>query len=70
MTSGSFIFWLVLLGAILWLVLLFVTFRKIACRNDISIVRKAIWIIIIFMAPVVGLIAYLALGKRSIRVTS
>ena len=43
MDSSSFIFWMVLLIAVVWLVLLFVTFRQIACRTDISVVRKAFW---------------------------
>lgn len=70
MDSSSFIFWMVLLIAVVWLVLLFVTFRQIACRTDISVVRKAFWIIVIFLAPVLGLIAYVALGKRALKTTS
>lgn len=67
MNTQSAIFWTILSGAVLWLVLLFVTFRNIATRTDLSMTRKAVWIIVIFMAPVIGLIIYLAVGKRSVK---
>ncbi|HVK96656.1 MAG TPA: PLDc N-terminal domain-containing protein [Flavisolibacter sp.] len=62
-TSGA-IFWTILIGAVVWLVLLFATFRGIAKRNDLTTITKVIWVLIIFMAPVLGLITYFIFGKK------
>ncbi len=59
--------WILLLLAAIWLVVLFVIFRGITNRTDISAAAKALWIFVIFMAPVLGLIAYLAFGKKSVK---
>lgn len=67
MQADNALYWIAIVLAIAWLVMLFVVFRVIAGREDLSLGAKALWLIAVFMAPILGLIAYFAISHRSVR---
>lgn len=52
---------------IIWVAVLIYTYIRIYKRNDLSFLGKLIWIMVIFAAPVAGLIVYHLLSKDKIR---
>ena len=52
--------YLILIG--LWLIVLIIVLITLFNRKDIPLPVKLFWTIIIFIAPVIGLILYLILG--------
>jgi hypothetical protein len=57
--------WVVLLLVILWLVVLFTSIKGLISRTDISLGMKIIWAIVISIAPVLGLIFYVIVGRKA-----
>ena len=57
--------WVVILLVILWLVVLFTSIKGLIARPDISLGAKIIWAIVISLAPVMGLILYVIVGRRA-----
>jgi hypothetical protein len=66
MDNGSNIAWIILLVGLLWLAVLIYVFVQIFKRDDLSLIAKLFWIFIILSFPVLGLIVYFLLGKKSI----
>ena len=54
--------YLILVG--LWLLTLIIVFVTLFNRKDIAMPVKIFWAIIIFVAPVIGLIIYLLIGLQ------
>ena len=52
--------YLILVG--LWLVTLLIVFVTLFKRKDIAVPVKILWAIVIFVAPVIGLVIYLLTG--------
>ena len=57
--------WVVLLLVILWLVVLFTSIKGLISRTDILLPVKIFWAILISLAPVIGLILYVIVGRRA-----
>jgi hypothetical protein len=57
--------WILILLLVLWLVVLFTSIRGLVNRDDIGIGLKIFWTLVISMAPVVGLIAYVIIGRKA-----
>lgn len=60
--SGNFLRVMLIL-VLVWGAVLIYTYIRIYKRKDLSFLGKLIWILVIFAAPVAGLIVYLLLGK-------
>jgi hypothetical protein len=58
------IVWISVLLLLLWLVVLFTSIRSLVNRTDIGLGLKIFWAIIISLAPVLGLIAYVVIGRK------
>ena len=54
--------YLILVG--LWLLTIIIVFVTLFKRNDIPMPVKIFWALIIFVAPVIGLILYLIVGLQ------
>ena len=57
--------WVVILMGILWLVVLFTSIKGLISRTDISLPVKIFWAILISLAPVIGLILYVIVGRKA-----
>jgi Phospholipase_D-nuclease N-terminal len=57
--------WIILILCLLWLVILITSINGLVRRNDISLPVKIFWGIVISVAPVVGLIIYILVGRRA-----
>ena len=66
MDTGSNIAWVILLIGLLWLAVVIYVFAQIFKRDDLSFMSKVLWILVILSFPVLGLIIYFLLGRRSI----
>ncbi|MEI6946316.1 PLDc N-terminal domain-containing protein [Paraflavisolibacter sp. H34] len=53
--------------AVIWGAILIYTYIGIYKRKDLSFLGKLIWIMIIFAAPVAGLLVYLFIGKKHMK---
>ena len=53
-----------LLAGLAWIIILIYTILRIFNRNDIEMNTKLLWIIIIIVAPVVGIIIYYLFGEK------
>jgi FtsH-binding integral membrane protein len=59
--------WVVILLVIIWLVVLATSIYGLVKRNDISFPVKIFWALVISLAPVVGLIIYVLVGRKARR---
>ena len=59
--------WVLLFLVFLWLVMLVTSINGLVKRKDISLPVKLFWGCVISLAPVVGLILYVALGRQKTR---
>ena len=57
--------WVIILMILVWLVVLFTSIRGLMRRNDISLPLKLFWAIVIAIAPVLGLIFYILIGRKA-----
>ena len=57
--------WIILLLGIVWIVVLFTSIKGLISRNDISFGAKLFWAIVISVAPIVGLIIYVIVGRKA-----
>jgi len=58
--------WTFLIFAVIWLVVLITSINGLVKRDDIPLSVKIFWGVIISLAPVIGLIAYVVLGRKRI----
>ncbi len=63
---GVFVSTLVLTGFIFWLVLVFHVFQDIFRSHDLSGTAKALWVLLIFVLPLLGCLVYLVARGGSI----
>ena len=59
--------WVLLFLVFLWLVMLVTSINGLVRRKDISLPVKLLWGFVISLAPVVGLILYVVLGRQKAR---
>ena len=59
--------WVLLFLVFLWLVMLVTSINGLVRRKDISLPVKLFWGFMISLAPVVGLILYVVLGRQKTR---
>ncbi len=50
--------WLYIIGSIVWAVIVILSVIQIVRRKDLTDWQKRLWIVLILIAPVVGLIIY------------
>lgn len=62
-TAGS-IFWFVVVIFVIWFIVLVWALVNLFKRDDMTLLAKAFWALIIISFPVLGLIVYLLLRKR------
>jgi uncharacterized membrane protein YhaH (DUF805 family) len=55
--------WVFLLLMLIWLVVLATSIIGLVKRRDISLPAKIFWALVISLAPVVGLIIYVLIGR-------
>jgi hypothetical protein len=66
MDTATDIFWVLLIFALIWLVVLVAVFVHIFRRREMSLITKIFWIIVILSFPVLGLIIYLLFGRKRV----
>ena len=57
--------WIIVVLCLFWLVVLITSINGLVRRSDISLPVKIFWGIVISAAPVIGLIIYILVGRRS-----
>jgi hypothetical protein len=62
-TAGS-IFWFIVIIVVIWFIVLVWALVNVFKRDDLSLLAKAFWALVIISFPVLGLIVYLLLRKR------
>ena len=62
-TAGS-IFWFIVILFVIWFIVLVWALVNLFKRDDLTLVAKAFWALIIISFPILGLIVYLLLRKR------
>jgi hypothetical protein len=62
-TAGS-IFWFIVIIVVIWFIVLVWALVNVFRRDDLSLLAKAFWALVIISFPVLGLIVYLLLRKR------
>lgn len=60
--TGLAVVFLVL--GLLWIVLVVVALLQIARSSELSTPMKVLWVVIVFFFPLVGTLAWFALGRR------
>lgn len=61
--SGALSLFLILLGV--WIIVLIIAVVSIIRRKDMELPVKIFWGLVVFFAPVLGLILYLVFGSRT-----
>ncbi len=59
--------WIILVVCLFWLVILITSINGLVKRKDISLPIKILWGIVISVAPVLGLIIYVLIGRNTAR---
>ncbi len=57
--------WTIILLILIWLIVLATSILGLVKRKDISLPVKIFWALVISVAPVIGLIIYVLVGRRS-----
>jgi len=55
---------------IVWFIIFVVCLVTLSRRKDLSLPEKIFWAVVIFFAPVIGLIFYLVFGSKRKRINS
>jgi len=59
--------WIILVVCLFWLVILVTSINGLVKRKDISLPLKIFWGVVISLAPVLGLIVYVLIGRNTAR---
>jgi len=59
--------WIILVVCLFWLVILITSINGLVKTKDISLPIKILWGIVISVAPVLGLIIYVLIGRNTAR---
>ena len=59
--------WIVLILCLFWLIILVTSINGLVKRKDISLPLKIFWGVVISLAPVLGLIVYVLIGRSTAR---
>jgi uncharacterized Tic20 family protein len=57
--------WVIILLVLVWLVVLATSIYGLVKRSDISLPVKIFWALVISLAPIVGLIIYVLVGRKA-----
>ena len=66
MDTDNGIVWTLIIFAFIWLIVLIAVFVNIIRRQEMSLVAKVFWIIVILSFPLLGLIVYLLIGRKRV----
>ncbi|MCU7548656.1 hypothetical protein OCK74_05980 [Chitinophagaceae bacterium LB-8] len=64
MNTANYVFWFFVITLLIWLVVLVWALINLFKREDLSLVAKAFWTLIIISFPILGLIVYVIIRKR------
>jgi len=55
---------------IIWFIIFLICLVTLSRRKDLSLPERVLWAVVIFFAPVIGLIFYLVFGSKRKRIKS